>query len=85
MGGYLFPAAQMSARGKGKGKGDAFVVDSDNISLAQRKNNLLRRLCLRRNALAATAAAAAAVAVATPQEVLKGGDSGLTLGESVGV
>ena len=35
--------------GNNKGGRDATIVDTDNISLAQRKNNLLRRLRLRRN------------------------------------
>ena len=46
MGGYVFPKSSDNADGK---KG---VVDSDNVSIAQRKNNLLRRLRLRRNAVA---------------------------------
>ena len=42
-----------------KGGRDAMIVDTDNISLAQRKNNLLRRLRLRRNAAFEAAATAA--------------------------
>jgi hypothetical protein len=42
-----------------KGGRDATIVDTDNISLAQRKNNLLRRLRLRRNAAFEAAATAA--------------------------
>jgi hypothetical protein len=51
--------------GNNKGGRDATIVDTDNISLAQRKNNLLRRLRLRRNA----AFEAAATAVSAVQHL----------------
>ena len=59
IGGYVFPPPPSSSD-DADGKVDAAaarreVVDSDNVSIAQRKNNLLRRLRLRRNALAAAA------------------------------
>ncbi len=54
IGGYVFsPSSSGDADGKGGGAVRREVVDSDNISIAQRKNNLLRRLRLKRNALAA--------------------------------
>jgi hypothetical protein len=59
IGGYVFPPMPSSsddADGKaGAAAARREVVDSDNVSIAQRKNNLLRRLRLRRNALAAAA------------------------------
>lgn len=42
----------------GKDGRDAFIVDTNKISFAQRKNNLLRRLRLRRNAAFEAAATA---------------------------
>ncbi|KAL3808162.1 hypothetical protein ACHAXA_010648 [Cyclostephanos tholiformis] len=50
IGGYVFPpSSSINADGK-RGSSSALggVVDSDNVSISQRKNNLLRRLRLRR-------------------------------------
>jgi len=53
IGGYVFPPSLAGADGKKGAAARKEVVDSDNVSIAQRKNNLLRRLRLRRNSLAA--------------------------------
>ena len=48
---YVFPQSSDNADGKKGIKAWKGVIDSDNVSIAQRKNNLLCRLRPRRNAV----------------------------------